>query len=446
MIADELSAKFCSSVYIVSASTRCRFLATELMQRVYPVEARSPPPRPPLPASPPPRPPPPPSPEQPEDQAARLWHAKVEGVMMSTFFVPAAATEANRRALELHYGPFGDRVAVNDVGLVTSTAIREQLVGHLQSTHSPLRWANCAPALSNSPLPCRTGATEATCLDGARACSDVMANTLDPYVSLYVQAPPPEHALLFVRVTLPTDPIFARLLFSSPQQEGGRGYELHLFDHRAFRLPCKMCTWERQPVQDYVEGLQHLVVRATHPLITDKELRDLTRVREVRVVLAGELRQVWIGRVEVVFFRLDRSVLDTADAPSPPPAPDPEAVLPFRMPSPPSAPPHPHEPVGSCQFYEGATFTTESSASKQLVDCHVDSGPQHCCQMVRHRRPTSLGYSLTFTGCCYAWHGVDDASIEHSPATPEPGLRGVGLVRVHLHSPPSPPLPPTSQF
>ena len=33
------------------------------------------------------------APEQPEDQAARRGHAKVEGVMASTFFVPAAATE-----------------------------------------------------------------------------------------------------------------------------------------------------------------------------------------------------------------------------------------------------------------------------------------------------------------------------------------------------------------
>ncbi|MBE34481.1 MAG: hypothetical protein CMI16_02805 [Opitutaceae bacterium] len=397
---DELQAVTCDSVYLISAESRCAHLAKELsVQYLLPDFIPSPPP-PDLPSPPPPPPPPPLPPEPPfppaEFEEIAEVYVTIEGVTLSTYFVPEISLDvladgSPKRKLAAVYGTFDQgRTRVEDIGLLAPQNVHDEMVAGMRLTPAT-RFASCGLTMpdgeSPAPLPCRTGASTATCLDGYRRCSTMSVNSEQPWMELHLDNVPGGHYPFYIEFHLPKDPLYGHLLFYAYTQSRSSGYTIELRDegHRLLSEQCLPQT--RQVVNWYTDGLETYKHRCSDPLDPPARYYELARARYVRVILTGTDRQIWLNGVNVAFRKYWD--LPPLPPPKPPPPPSPHSPL---------APPDvPLPEVYTCNVVAGHTYSLEAAIRVFDEPCGVTEA--ECCAYV-YQNNQANGYELSSSGCC----------------------------------------------
>ena len=376
---------------------RCTYLAQQLAARYYLVDFNPSPP-PPASPSPLPLPPPPPLPPAPPSEPTEFAeiHAVgviLEGVTLSTFFVPEEETPADRRrvAAEAVYGTYDQgRTLVRDIGLTAPRNIRAAMVANLD-THPAKRFASCGITMPNGesppPLPCRTGASTTTCLDGYRRCGTMADNSVEPWMEMHLDDVPSGHYLFYIEFNLPSNPLHGALLFRPYTQSRSRGYTIQLRDE-GHRLLSEQCLpLSRQVVNFYTDGLQTFQHRCTDSFDSPTRLHELSRARYVRVTLTGTDRQIWFDSVRVFFRKFFD--MPPLPPPSPPPPPSPRSPL-----APPDSPVSQEQ---KCTATSGLTYS--ETAATRIFNEPCGLSPARCCQLA-YENSLANGYELSASGCC----------------------------------------------
>lgn len=415
-------------------------MAIALAERVT-LRGFTPSPPPPPPPLPPPLPPPPPTPPEPPSPP-ELFESIVEvGVVveaatLSTFFVPEAdplPNAINRRGLaEAVYGNFDQgRTLVRDLGLTVPSDVREAMVaGTLGRPHT--KYASCGiePLAGEGapPLPCRTGASPATCLDGARRCGTLAENSESPWMELHLDGVPAHHFPFYIEFDLPEHPTFGSLLHRAYTDHGGLGYALELRDE-GHRLLSEQCAPQsKQVIAWYTDGLRVLQHRCVGPLDSAARLRELAKARYIRLVLLGTDRQIWLDSVRVTF----RQFYDMPPFPPPLPPPPPLPLVPHAPPDAPAV----RDSFYACNLTTGVAFSADEADRVRKEPCGLTA--QQCCEHVYHT-PTANGFELSSAGCCTLLN-IHDMGVQ--PGSTPNGFYVISGIRARITSHPSP--PPTS--
>lgn len=395
----------------MSAQSRCSYLAGEMATR-FPLRegAFTPSPPPPRPPPPPPLPPPPPSPFIPASEFAREHRPEISAVRLSTYFLPEAVEPADRRELLRHYGAWPQFVRSKDLQLKEPRAIREEIIA-ATAQESWTKWAGCSlrqitsESSGRPPLPCRTGASPATCFDGARRCGTLAANSRDPYVEFDVDSVLPHNYLFLIEFTLPDSPVHGPLLFKGYYETGGAGYTVTLTDDHRLPLRVGCLPWSEQNVAHWTHGLRKVQHRCARVLASDADLKELSRARYVRITLNGEHRQLWVDEIMLIFrepvdqsysisvnLTSSKTELIKTSAYSPPPPQSP------HLPPQPKAPPDAPSPgvVANCSTFFGRYIVPQEAS----VLLHEPCGqtPEQCCQHAYENGAS--GFQINGAGCC----------------------------------------------
>lgn len=400
---DELQARVCDSVYLIGAESRCAYLAQELAVRYLLPDFLPSPPPPDLP-SPPPPPPPPPTPPEPPSPPAEFEEiaeidVTIEGVTLSTYFVPevspdvlADGTPKPARKLAAVYGTFDQRrTRVEDIGLQAPQNVHDAMVAGMRLKPAT-RFAACGLTTPDgegpAPLPCRTGASVETCLDGYRRCSSMSVNSQEPWMELHVDNVPGGHYLFYIEFHLPKNPLYGQLLFHAYSQSRSFGYTIELRDE-GHRLLSEQCLPRiNQVVSWYTDGLETYQHRCSDPLDPPARYYELAKARYVRVILEGTDRQIWLDGVKVAF----RKYWDFPPLPPPKPPPPPSPHSPV---APPDAP-LPQE-VYVCNVVAGHTYSPEAATRVFEEPCGLTEA--ECCAYA-YQNNEANGYELSSSGCC----------------------------------------------
>ena len=431
--ADVVQATFCDTVYFVSVQSRCSYLASELSARyALATGAFTPSPPPPTPPPPPPDPPPPPSPLMPSVEAQREYSPPISAVRLSTYFVPESSEASEpdddsggRQLLDI-YGTWPSFVRARHIGLTAEPGVRLQMLDKM--TAQPwTQWAGCSirqiTTESHSPpsLPCRTGASVVTCIDGARRCSTLYANSVDPYVEIEIDRVPDHYYLFAIEWTLPDSPVYGPLLFHSYDQSGGRGYSITLADEHRLPLRIGCLPLTEQNVVAWVEGLRKVQHRCARVLASDADLRELARARYVTMRLDGSYRQLWLDGIDVVYR-------DLVEKPPLPPLPPPSPHIPPRPRAPPDAPADTRRAVcethyGRYDIPEEATVLLEEPCGQTVEDC------------CRHAHENQAGgFQLSAAGCCDLLVLAERAAPRQATSTDMGWTSGIVAVNATLVS------------
>lgn len=364
----------------------------------------------------------------------------IEAATLSTFFVPEAnplPNATNRRSIaEAVYGTFAQgRTRVRDIGLTVPSDVRDDMVADtLGVPHT--KYASCGiePIAGEGPppLPCRTGASPATCWDGARRCGTLIENSNRPWMELHLDGVPSHSYPFYIEFHLPENPTFGSLLHRSFSGYGGLGYELELRDE-GHRLLSEQCAPQsKQVVAWYTDGLRILQHRCVSPLDSTARLLELAKARYVRLTLPGADRQIWLDSVRITF----RQFYDFPPFPPPLPPPPPQPHVPRAPPDAPAV----HASFYACNLTTGLTFSAAEAERVFREPCGLTA--QQCCEHVYHT-PTANGFELSSGGCCTLLN-VHNVGVQ--PTATSGGFYITSGVSAMIAPPPSPPpsIPPTS--
>jgi cysteine-rich repeat protein len=324
---------------------------------------------------------------------------------------------------------------------------REDMMRGMTLT-APGRMADCGISLTLTeadisaggfvpPLPCRTGASPETCVDGDHRCGTLYENSLNPYMELYLEPVPHDYYLFTIEILFPSNPTYARLFYHSYLNEGGgAGYQIELRDSYHQIIPTACLDRTRQVVSYYSDGFDKLQHRCSDPLATSAQLLDMAKVRYVTVRLPGEHRQLWIKDVRIVF----RKLFDLP--PSPPPGPPT-----LRPPPLPHAPPDPPVAVDSsllsCHFFANKAYAVPSEATV-VLDEPCGLTPRQCCLLsYEHTDRFVNGFTINGAGCCTMLH-IKDSQVHPSSAMGMSSGQSAGTGIQTYTPPPSPASPPMS--
>lgn len=388
--------RFCDTVYFVSAQSRCSYLAGEMVAR-FPLRegAFTPSPPPPQPPPPPPLPPPPPSPLVPADEDAREYRPDIYAVRLSTYFVPEALDARGGRELLTSYGSWPGFVRAKDLGLTESSALRDEIV-EATTKETWTKWAGCSikqitlESPGTPPLPCRTGASPATCVDGSRRCGTLEGNSRAPYAEFEVDAVRAHFYLFAIEFTLPDSPVYGPLLFKSYYEAGGTGYSVTLTDDHRFPLRTGCLPWTEQNVAFWTKGLRTVQHRCAKVLASDADLEELARARHVKITLNGANRQLWVDGIQLIFR--ERVGASGGANPSPPPQ---SPHVPPQPKAPPDAP-IPGAVGNNCITFFGQ-FVVPGEATV-LVREPCGETPETCCAHAFENGAS--GFQISGAGCC----------------------------------------------
>ena len=333
----------------------------------------------------------------------------------------------------------------------------------LLQLHNVEQRSRCTQALQDAPLPCATGVTDSTCMDGTRPCSHAeladdraVENGLAPELMLDMDAPSWKRGKYIHKFLLHVphdDHEYGPLLHSSLYSGdggGGVGYQILLYD-AAGHLLQKQCRGDAsQVLRSFVAGLytyEHFCLEAD---ATNEDVWTIAQARYVRLLLNGMWRQVWLQNLDVVERDLDAVSNGTFYAPPPSASPSPP---PYKTPPPgappaqPSAPPSPETPppgvgmgtVGGlygCNFFENKYYA-ESTYTVPAQDEPCLTTPQQCCYALIENRavdPLLNAYTIGPTGCCELLRVDSVAEYPTTIRAPagyekyENGAAGTGLI------------------
>ena len=348
----------CTSVYYLSATTRCERLAIGLTTR-WLMEFNKPPALPPvIGTSPSPPPLLPPSPAMP----AGFVFTSPTSATLSTFRVPMQLPEGENMD---EFGFF-----------VESRSAFEQSLGEYES--------NKRACIPDAPLGCHSGSLPSTCLNGARRCGTGEENALDPFVEVTFK-PGYRRYIWGVQVWLPRNTQLSELFKGQKKIE--------LFGTRDEPLPCHQGSDE---VVGIPEDYKVLII-CTPPEATDSQLYAMSEAYRLRITLVGEFRQVWMDKIFLIERDLE-NVPGLRPAPTPPP-PLPEAP-PGSVPSPPPAPPD-----GSVQCgFQSRTFIDDSVVARiEHEPCGITK--EACCMHKKLAEGRGIdAFSLDDAGCCVLYN------------------------------------------
>ena len=371
----------CTSVYYLTAATRCDRLAVGLTQSVlYEKTALpSPPPGQPIQLSPPP-PSPPPVPSLP----AGIFNSPILGSRMSTMRVPTNSSSSSRRDVDL----YSDGYSANSMQLasmmevLTRAALADQM-------------AQCSDWQQSAPLPCVSGAFANNCISGMRHCGTDAENSEAPFVDLsLVSVPAARHNRLWaVQIDLPSNAELADLFYHSADAVGGSGYVVDVYRADGSAIAC-------MPQADQTEAAElNSERKITHlcagGAATDAEIYALDQAHRVRIALVGSYRQLWIKNIVVLEIASANDELELR-----PPEPPPLPVIPPAPPTPPAV------PVGACTFAPREFYIQRTVVRKEPCGLTVDE----CCYHTRAAFPYANAFELSDTGCCLLVYLVPGAS------------------------------------
>jgi len=376
-----------TQVYLLSAEARCNALASA-MTSAYLLDASfDPPGLPPLDTvlvpPPPPPPPSPPRPKLPRAESDHIVYIHPTRVVLSTYFIGGYETDAATASTAT-----GNLMPLTNLANATRAAALNLSLHPFPYT----QWVACPAALTDAPLPCRSGDAPGRCVDGHRRCGTTEANTEAPFMELDLLHEWPtdrDYYFFAMELTLPTAPALARLLFESSQGgDGGRLYEVTVYDESHNPLPTQCKPAAEQSVDYYQEGFVHFQYVCLEALATDAAYAAMRHVRFVRLTLPGAYRMLWFESVRLVL----RTLRDLA--PSPPPSPT-------SPPAPPApvAPPDAPAPDAShvCVEHPGKAFADGLLVEAIEEPCHLT--PAQCCAHAYAFNHT-VAYTLSASGCC----------------------------------------------
>jgi hypothetical protein len=408
--------RFCDTVYVLSSEARCNQLALALNRRTKLGFGFSPPALPPIApniASPPP-PPSPPPPGLPAAEAVRLLRFSAPETRLSTHFL-ATGVDTNEPA------SLGNNMGT-EMGLDSRARIVSSL-GALQ----PERWAACTGALAaqGAPLPCRTGDTEARCVDGSRRCATAYENTMNPWLELDLRrlvsnGQVDGYYFFALDILLPSVEEYGQLLFRSPYENEGRGYTLTLLDSMHNHLKVNCLPLSEQSVTSYTAGLRRVQHRCLSALAEPAEYHELSRVRYIKLTLTGTYRIIWLDRIDAVFRTLRDLPPHPPPSPGLPPAP-PRPVAPPDAPNPPS--------IHQCDFYHRLAFWENLTSVVQEEPCELSSSA--CCKRLYEHDDANV-FTLSASGCCTLRYADPALLTAATPPTEEFawGAAGTGIRQV----------------
>jgi len=335
---------------------------------------------------PPPPPPSPPRPRLPRAESDHVVYIHPTRVVFSTYFVGDYETDAATAATDT-----GNLMTLTNLANGTRAAALERITnGSLPYT----QWAACSAALidADAPLPCRSGDAPGRCVDGHRHCGTTEDNTQAPFMELELLHEWPtdrDYYFFAMELTLPTTAALARLLFESSQGgDGGRLYEVTVYDDSHNPLPTQCKPPGEQSVDYYQEGFVHFQYVCLEALAADAAYAAMRHVRFVRLTLPGAYRMLWFESVKLVL----RTLRDLAPSPPPSPASPPAPPAPV-------APPDAPAPDAShvCAEHPRKAFADGLLVEAVEEPCHLT--PDACCAHAYAFNHT-VAYALTASGCC----------------------------------------------
>lgn len=398
-VALELEEVACTTVYYMTAATRCNRLAAGLTQR-YHHDAEPPPSPPPaLPdgALPPPVPDSPPTPALPS--VLNASESPIASALLSTIRLPTPTGDA-----------LAEQARETDEQLLCSvlkdgyyTRCPEHEIAVLLSTRPRGAVAACHAALEETAwLPCATAFDASACVSGSRRCDeDVHALTTAPSLMLTLRGSPASRGAILwaVRITLPQSAQLAAAFFRSGHSSGGgEGYVIRLFGENGEPIPCQ--SQAKQVDAAAPTPARQVLHLLAGPSATDAELRRLADVERVQIELVGTLRTLWVR--EVALLERDRLEMDVS-ASLPPPA-----VASAAEPDPPAHPPSPAAPLpANCSFVKGVFFAESTNVA------HEPCGwtQEQCCLASRENEQAD-GFLLDGAGCCTLVKVTNDTLVE----------------------------------
>lgn len=376
----DAEARFCTSVYYLTSTTRCERLARELSTR-WLMQFTSPPALPPgalAPAAAIPAPTtaaPVPTPAI----ADGLVYANTTRVRLSTYRFPT----------QLPTGATADDFGVH-------TTDENQLAATVEAM--PLDRRACAPD-GAAPLACATGTFVATCRNGMRRCGDEAANARDPHVEFDVELPPRTY-LYQVVLRLPRNVQLAELAVGAK--------ELWVYGPRDEPVACAHAN-------DDVIGLDTeswtVTIRCHGAHTDDDGVRALAGARRARLTLVGEARQLWLDQLQIVA----RPIEAAGVAPAAPVV----GTTPPTPPTPPSPPPT------ACEF-EWRTNVDAAAVEASFVEPCGVSRDACCAAMYERGDPVRHAFTLDAAGCCTILRLLADRTFP-GVVTGYSGVWGVGV-------------------
>ena len=353
---------FCTSFNFQTTTDRCDQLAVSLGLRVRLLH--SPPPSLPPPGAPQLIPPPPSTPPSPSfPRGTQL--APLASATLSTLRRPPVDPAAS---LELLEDGFAVEEAMDEVAFAN-------LAFHQR--------ARCTLELDAvDALPCVSSVQEDNCISSGRHCGTQEQNGNNPELLLTLAASPSTRARLptTLRIHLPSRGELANLFFASLDTTvGGQGYEIALLNIDGAPIEMAAPTVTALPE----ERLLELPLQARSD---EAYLRELTKLKHVRLRLPGRLRQIWLRKVEVV-----EVATELAAAPSLPPA----------------ASPPPSAPAVGCDARYGHAFDAAEIYAVYEEPCGLTM--QQCCEVVHESHEQDaldllleLAADVDDHGCCRA--------------------------------------------
>lgn len=171
-------------------------------------------------------------------------------------------------------------------------------------------------------LPCVSGLWVDNCLSGMRRCGMPKDNARNPFLEIDLDGAPHtrRNRLFSVQFDLPRTPELRALFFgwsAHPARPGivsKETYRVQLYCSDGSAVPC---PWgERPEARKVVNDTVHHICLLDHEASGEgnRLVRQLGAVTRVRVTLPGEMRQIWLRRVEVTEVPLERG---ERSAPSP---------------------------------------------------------------------------------------------------------------------------------
>jgi hypothetical protein len=315
------------------------------------------------------------------------------GAVWVEYISPSAPPASGRRREMLtNYGTWPTFARAKDLKLVEHRSIYDEIIA-ATTRETWTQWAGCSVTQITigspgaPPLPCRTGASPATCFDGSRRCGTLDENSRDPYIEFDVDAVRQHYYLFAIEFTLPDSPVYGPLLFKSYYETGGRGYTVTLTDDHRLPLRVGCLPWSEQNVAFWTEGLRRVQHRCARVLASDSDLEELGRARHVKITLDGENRQLWMDSIDIVFRNL-------VEQPPSPPVPPQSPHLPPQPKAPPDAPSP--SVVGNCTTFFGQYLVPREATILLHEPC--GQTPEQCCQHAYENGAS--GFQINGAGCC----------------------------------------------
>lgn len=296
------------------------------------------------------------------------------------------------RRLLAFYGDWPNHKYAKDLYLEEDAATIQAMRTAIGTTPMQ-KWAGCSQRQVFSettvipPLPCRTGASAQSCVDGERRCGTLYENSYEPFIEFEINEVPLHYYFFALEFTLPDNADFGPLLFQGYYETGGRGYQVTVTDAHKLPLRVGCLPWGEQIVTFWAQGLRKVQHRCAKVLASDEDLEELSKVRHVRITLPGADRQLWVDRVRIIYRNHE-------DKPPSPPLPPPSPQLPPQ----PKAPPDMPAPAAvSCFTYANLKWAIPEKATV-LFQEPCGQSFENCCRLAHDFNAT--GFALSAAGCC----------------------------------------------